>query len=31
MTEHTACWIANYGESGDNQLGPLLLEFILRP
>jgi hypothetical protein len=30
MTEYTTCWIANYGESSDNLLGPLLLELMLR-
>lgn len=29
MGEHTSCWIANYGESSDNQIGPLLLELLL--
>lgn len=30
MTEHTDCWISHYGESGDNRIGPLLLELLLR-
>jgi hypothetical protein len=29
MTEHTDCWIAEYGSDGDNKIGPLLLELLL--
>lgn len=29
MSGGTGCWIAEYGRSGDNKLGPLLLEFLL--
>lgn len=29
MSEHADCWIANYGDSSDNQIGPLLLELLL--
>lgn len=29
MGGHTSCWIAEYGTSGDNQIGPLLLELLL--
>jgi hypothetical protein len=29
MKGYTECWIANRGESGDNKLGPLLLELLL--
>lgn len=30
MGEHTTCWIASYGETSDNVIGPLLLELLLR-
>jgi hypothetical protein len=30
MGEQTDCWIASYGESSDNKIGPLLLELLLR-
>lgn len=29
MGNYTDCWIANYGESSDNKIGPLLLELLL--
>lgn len=29
MSEHTECWIATEGTSGDNQIGPLLLDLLL--
>lgn len=29
MAEHSSCWIAEYGTSSDNQLGPLLLDLLL--
>jgi hypothetical protein len=29
MTEHTDCWIAEYGSDSDNKIGPLLLELLL--
>lgn len=29
MTEWTDCWIAEYGESSDNSISPMLLDFIL--
>ena len=29
MSEWTTCWIANYGSSSDNLIGPLLLELLL--
>lgn len=29
MGEYTTCWLARYGESSNNMLGPLLLEFLL--
>lgn len=29
MSEHTDCWIASYGRTSDNQIGPLLLELLL--
>jgi hypothetical protein len=30
MTESTDCWISMHGESGDNKIGPLLLDLMLR-
>jgi hypothetical protein len=30
MTETTDCWISMHGESGDNKIGPLLLDLMLR-
>jgi hypothetical protein len=30
MDVHTSCWIANYGVSGDNRIGPVLLDLLLR-
>lgn len=30
MTETTDCWISRHGESGDNKIGPLLLDLMLR-
>jgi len=29
MTASTDCWISLHGESGDNKIGPLLLELML--
>lgn len=29
MKEHTDCWISRVGESGDNKIGPLLLDLML--
>ncbi len=29
MDGGSECWIANYGRSGDNKIGPLLLELLL--
>lgn len=29
MHKYVECWIANYGESGENLIGPLLLELLL--
>jgi hypothetical protein len=29
MGEHTGCWLAEEGTSGDNKLGPLLLDLLL--
>ncbi len=29
MGEHSGCWIAVEGDSGDNKLGPLLLDLLL--
>lgn len=29
MAEHTDCWISMHGESGDNKIGPLLLDLML--
>lgn len=29
MHEHTSCWIAQRGDSSDNQIGPLLLDLLL--
>lgn len=29
MGGHSDCWIAYHGESGDNKIGPLLLELLL--
>jgi hypothetical protein len=31
MSESSDCWIAMHGESGDNKIGPLLLDLMLRP
>ena len=29
MGEHTECWIANYGESGSDQIGHVLMRLLL--
>lgn len=29
MSEFTDCWIAYYGDSSDNRIGPLLLELLI--
>jgi hypothetical protein len=29
MSGWTSCWIAQYGDASDNQLGPLLLDLLL--
>lgn len=29
MREYTQCWIATYGDTSDNMIGPLLLELLL--
>lgn len=29
MSDYTDCWIAEEGDSGDNKIGPLLLELLL--
>lgn len=30
MNEYSDCYIATYGDTSDNQIGPLLLELLLR-
>lgn len=29
MDERTECWIAHYGQSGSNQIGPVLMHLLL--